>query len=224
MPYGCLPLLALVVLLFLVPLFLAQLMLAALAKLGLSPQLSLLAAFGIFFGGLVNIPVKRFPRDEQVISFPTGLFGLERTFPGWVRRRSYTILAVNVGGCLVPAAIALYELTRLANQGMYALVAGVTAVGVNAFVCFRAARPVRNVGIALPAFISPLVAVVCALVLLPRFAPPVAFSAGVLGPLIGADLLHLRDVRKSNTGIASIGGAGTFDGIVLSGLLATLLA
>ena len=224
MPYGCLPLLALFVLLFLVPLFLAQLILAALAKLGLSPQLSLLAAFGIFFGGMVNIPVKRFPHDEEVLAVPTGLFGIERAFPGWVRRRSYTILAVNVGGCLVPAAIALYELTRLANQGMHALVGGLAAVGINTFVCFRAARPVRNVGIALPAFLSPLVSVVCALVLMPAFAPPVAFAAGVLGPLIGADLFHLGDVRKSTTGIASIGGAGTFDGIVLSGLLATLLA
>jgi uncharacterized membrane protein len=51
-----------------------------------------------------------------------------------------------------------------------------------------------------------------------------AFAAGVLGPLIGADLLHLREVNKISTGVASIGGAGTFDGIVISGLIATLLA
>jgi uncharacterized membrane protein len=46
----------------------------------------------------------------------------------------------------------------------------------------------------------------------------------VLGPLIGADLLHLRDIEKIATGIASIGGAGTFDGIVLSGIVAAYLA
>ena len=55
-------------------------------------------------------------------------------------------------------------------------------------------------------------------------APPVVFVAGVLGPLIGADLLHLRDIEKITTGIASIGGAGTFDGIVLSGIVAAYLA
>jgi uncharacterized membrane protein len=47
---------------------------------------------------------------------------------------------------------------------------------------------------------------------------------GVLGPLIGADLLHLRDIEALETGIACIGGTGTFDGIVLSGFVAAYLA
>ncbi|HXZ68352.1 MAG TPA: DUF1614 domain-containing protein, partial [Alphaproteobacteria bacterium] len=46
----------------------------------------------------------------------------------------------------------------------------------------------------------------------------------VAGPLIGADLFHLRDIKASPVGIASIGGAGTFDGIVLSGIIAAYLA
>jgi uncharacterized membrane protein len=61
------------------------------------------------------------------------------------------------------------------------------------------------------------------LILAPAWAPPIAFSAGVLGPLIGADLLHLGDIAEIGTGMASIGGAGTFDGVVLSGLVATVL-
>jgi uncharacterized membrane protein len=55
-------------------------------------------------------------------------------------------------------------------------------------------------------------------------AAPVAFVAGTLGPLIGADLLHLREIEESAVGVASIGGAGTFDGIVLSGIIAAYLA
>lgn len=47
---------------------------------------------------------------------------------------------------------------------------------------------------------------------------------GVLGPLIGADLLHLRDIEAAESGVVSIGGAGTFDGIVLSGIIAAYLA
>ena len=58
----------------------------------------------------------------------------------------------------------------------------------------------------------------------PAHAPPVAFVAGVAGPLIGADLLRLREIERMGTAVASIGGAGTFDGIVISGLVATLLA
>jgi uncharacterized membrane protein len=53
---------------------------------------------------------------------------------------------------------------------------------------------------------------------------PVAFVAGVAGPLIGADLMHLKDITKVSAGMLSIGGAGTFDGIVLSGVLAAVLA
>jgi uncharacterized membrane protein len=63
-----------------------------------------------------------------------------------------------------------------------------------------------------------------ALVLAGELATPVAFVAGVLGPLVGADLLHLREIPRVATGMASIGGAGTFDGIVLSGILAAYLA
>lgn len=76
----------------------------------------------------------------------------------------------------------------------------------------------------MPALVPALVAAASALLLVPELAPPVAFTAGVLGPLLGADLLHLDDVKELATGMASIGGAGTFDGIVLSGLVATLLA
>ena len=76
----------------------------------------------------------------------------------------------------------------------------------------------------MPAFVSPIAAVTLALVLAPEAAPPVAFVIGVVGPLVGADLLHLRDVEATEIGVVSIGGAGTFDGIILSGILAAYLA
>jgi len=76
----------------------------------------------------------------------------------------------------------------------------------------------------LPGLVPAIVAALTALLLARGQAPAVAFIAGVAGPLIGADLLHLKDLRENPVGMASIGGAGTFDGIVLSGVLATLLA
>src|SRR5262249_1384970 len=42
----------------------------------------------------------------------------------------------------------------------------------------------------------------------PSEAPPVAFVAGVVGSLVGADLLHLADVRRIGAGMASIGERG----------------
>ena len=50
-----------------------------------------------------------------------------------------------------------------------------------------------------------------------------AYICGVLGVLIGADLLNLNKIKKLGAPTASIGGAGTFDGIFLTGVLAVLL-
>jgi uncharacterized membrane protein len=49
----------------------------------------------------------------------------------------------------------------------------------------------------------------------------------LLGTLLGADILHLANTRTLNrlrSPMLSIGGAGTFDGIFLTGILAVLLA
>jgi uncharacterized membrane protein len=221
-PAGCLSLLFFIALLF-VPFLFANLVFAALAQLGLGPGGAFLAAVGIFFGGLFNIPVKRVPREQPVEARALTLFGLDRVL-GATRRRPYTIVAVNLGGCVIPCLLVLYEVLRIAGRGTWPLMALGIAVGINVGVCHRLARPVENVGIALPALVPALAAAASALILLPGHAAPLAFSAGVLGPLVGADLLHLRDIGKISAAVASIGGAGTFDGIVLSGLVATLLA
>lgn len=223
-PPGCLSLALFAALLLLLPFFLANAMLAALSKLGLGPSSALVAAAGIFLGGSVNIPVKRYPREETFEVPRPGLFGLGQLSRRLVVRRSHTVLAVNVGGCLVPAGLALYQMVRLAGRGGGLLTAGLIGVAVNTAACWWLARPVEGVGIALPPLVPALLAAACAVLLAPDAAPALAFASGVLGPLLGADLLHLRDVRRIASGTASIGGAGTFDGIVLSGLVATLLA
>jgi uncharacterized membrane protein len=159
-----------------------------------------------------------------VLSDPLAVFGLSGWWPSLQRIRRETIIAVNVGGCLIPVALAIYETAHLAMTGRQALFGLAVAVLINTGVCFWMAQPVEGVGIAMPGLFPAIVASLSALFLVPDQAPPVAFVAGVLGPLIGADLLHLRDIEKIATGIASIGGAGTFDGIVLSGIVAAYLA
>ena len=52
----------------------------------------------------------------------------------------------------------------------------------------------------------------------------VAYVAGTLGTLTGADVLNLPRVRSLGAPVVSIGGAGTFDGVFLTGLAAVLLA
>jgi uncharacterized membrane protein len=129
-----------------------------------------------------------------------------------------------MGGAVIPLILVVHEITRIVSRGNTALIVTGIAVAVNVIACYLLARPVQGVGIALSPFIPAVLAALSAWLLLPQFAPPVAFIAGVLGPVIGADLLHLNEVRGTHVNVVSIGGAGTFDGIVLSGLVATLLA
>jgi len=210
-------------LVLLLPFVLANAMLAALGKLGLGPTGSLLAALAIFLGSTINVPVIRVEQTETVEYVPNRLLGLHRLLSRPLQRRSYTVIAVNVGGCLIPTALAGYQGARLAVQAPSVLPAAVAALLINVALCHYVAQPVKNKGITMPPLVPAGAAAICGLVLAPEWAPPVAFMAGVLGPLIGADFLHLDDIAEIGTGMASIGGAGTFDGIVLSGLVATLL-
>jgi len=218
------PLLLFLVLLAMLPFVFGQLFAAALIKLKLEPTAALLVVFGIFVGSPINIPVKRIPRTESVTADPLAVFGLPGRWPIFQRTSQDTVIAINVGGCLIPVAPAVYETAHLTAAGWKPFSGLLLAIFINTVVCYWMAKPIEGIGIAMPGLFPALLAAVSALLLVPDHAPPVAFVAGVLGPLIGADLLHLRDVSKISTGIASIGGAGTFDGIVLSGIVAAYLA
>ena len=69
-----------------------------------------------------------------------------------------------------------------------------------------------------------MVALVIALIFSRKNAPTLSYIVGTLGTLIGADLTNLRKLQGLGAPVASIGGAGTFDGIFLTGILAVLLA
>ncbi len=221
---GCLPLLLVLLLVALLPLVFGEIFATALLKLRLGPEAALLLMLGIFIGSGINIPVKRIARAETLVADPLAVFGLLGFWPRLQRATAETVIAVNVGGCLIPVGLALYETVFLLSGGWRPMVGMGIAVAVNVLVCYRLAQPVPNIGIALPALVPPAVAALSALALVPEQATPVAFVAGVVGPLVGADLLHLRAIPRIATGTASIGGAGTFDGIVLSGIVAAYLA
>jgi uncharacterized membrane protein len=130
-----------------------------------------------------------------------------------------TILALNLGGAIIPVVLSVYLWIRN-RLGTVALVA-TTVVSIAVYMM---ATPVPGVGIAVPTFIPPLIAAVTALLLSRRSAPALAYVAGTLGTLIGADLLNLPRLQGLGAPVASIGGAGTFDSVFLTGILAVLLA
>lgn len=214
-------LLLFLILLALSPLLFGRLMLASLEKLHLDSSVALMLVIAMFVGGLVNIPIARVRREKQVPNNPLAVYGLADQI---ARHTQQTIIAVNLGGCIVPVGLCIYEIAYLATFDPRALALGAIGCLINVVICYSVAQPVEGIGIAMPALLSPLAAALLALMLAPEAAPPVAFVIGVMGPLVGADLLHLKEVEAAKTGIASIGGAGTFDGIVLSGIIAAYLA
>lgn len=223
-PPGCLALFLFFLLIILIPFFLAEVMLSALVKLGLSAQQSIMAAIGIFLGSMVNIPITRFENRGRTKSTTSQMYGIERQLFQNLQQHNTTLLSVNLGGCLIPLTIALYQIMRLSELGLHYILGCGIVVVANIIICRFTARPVENMGIAISALIPAISAAILALLFVPDQAPAVAFTAGVLGPLVGADLFHLNEIKNMGTPIASIGGAGTFDGIVLSGIVATLLA
>ncbi|MEM1566237.1 MAG: DUF1614 domain-containing protein [Candidatus Bathyarchaeia archaeon] len=193
----------------------------AFRRVGFSSQLTALILVATFMGSYINIPLFKLKAvipivREEYISF----FGIVFRVPQFDFEEFTTIVALNVGGALIPTVTSIYLLWRLPSVLPYAIV-GILMV---ATVTHIVARPVKGLGIVAPAFIPPLAAAFIAY-LLPSGAPAIiAYTSGVLGTLIGADLANLHNIPKLGARIASIGGAGTFDGVFLSGIIAAILA
>ena len=194
----------------------------AFADVGFTPVIIMLILVGTLIGSFINIPLLKLRatipviRDEYV-----SWFGMTYRIPHVEYGEAITVVAVNVGGALIPTAVSIYLLSKSPLSTIFLSFIGILAV---ALVTHAVARPVKGVGIATPAFIPPIAAAVAAIILLPSQPRTIAYVAGTLGTLIGADLLNLRKIPKLGAPVASIGGAGTFDGVFLSGIIAVLLA
>jgi len=206
---------ALIALFFLIEIGVLRL---AYSRLGLSPGAARLTLIATLIGSAINIPLFQF-REEKILGGRiVHYFGMRYVVPKVVDWPG-TVVAVNVGGALIPTVLSLYLLERHHLWGR-----GLIATAIVAAVCHHYAEPVEGIGIALPIFVPPLVAALTALIVSWRYAAPLAYIAGSLGTLIGADLLNLDKVQGLGAPVASIGGAGTFDGIFVAGIVAVLIA
>lgn len=221
-------------------------------RLGLSPEGATLLLVASLFGSMINIPLTRRKivlADPSTAQLPRTLRWILPVVHYYPPIVSEEVLAINVGGGIVPVLFSVYLLS-LSTTSLGAALATMAIVTVAAKLF---ARSRAGVGVTLPAFVPPLVAALSAHALVRAMgadlisAAPVAYIGGTLGTLIGADLLNLPrllrgqllgdgsgdmkylgeasgDAPASNTVIVSIGGAGVFDGIFLTGILAPLLA
>ena len=203
--------------LVLIALFLVDAIGYAYRRIGIGQGALFALVLASLFGGMVNIPVARLEGRAASGVTEIMVFGVRYRVPV-VRRPQPTILAVNLGGAVIPTAVSILLLIRDDIWWQAAAAVGVVTVIVHAF-----ARPVPGLGVAVPGLVPPFVAAGSSLLVAPHMAAPVAYVSGALGTLIGADLLNLRRINSLGASVASIGGAGTFDGIFLSSIIAVLL-
>ncbi len=189
----------------------------AVAKLGFSPTVALLLFIAVLIGSTINIPLYQVESITPIVPDFQELW--LRQFWGipLQKIRQKTIVALNVGGGLIPLILAIYELIRSDTVAIFWVTLIVTIV------TYFSAHIVPGIGIHMNALVAPLTAAISAILIAEPLASSVAFAGGILGTLIGADLLHLKEIERMSAGILSIGGAGVFDGIALCGLIALLL-
>ncbi len=192
----------------------------AFERLGLTEGQTLGILLLSLLGSNINIPIKKIevPSFDEPLGKRVQFFGMVYNVPQ--DQNGQMIIAINLGGAVVPFLLSCYLMVK--NGIFFEPI--LAALLVSAITYFFA-KPVPGVGIAIPMIIPPFIAVLVALILGPiHHAPAIAYIAATMGTLLGADIYHLKDIRKIQAPLVSIGGAGTFDGIFLAGIIAVLLA
>ena len=190
----------------------------AYVRLGVGPRAATLLLFASLLGSYVNIPLFQLSQEQVLSGREVVVFGMVYVVPEVVDWPG-TIVAVNLGGAVIPCALSLYLLFR--HRIWFR---GVVAMLVVGLVSHSLARLVPGVGVAVPVFLPPIAATIVALLLSRRHAAPLAYVGGCMGTLLGADLANLARIRGLGAPVASIGGAGVFDGVFVTGVVAVLIA
>lgn len=187
-------------------------------QLGMSSGAALLILAASLVGSYFNIGVAQLPARHVMSGQVIDFFGMRYVVPV-VMNTPGTLIAINIGGAVIPTLMSYYLLVR------YKLwVRGALATAAVALIVHCLARPVPGLGIAVPVFVPAVATAIFAWLLSRGSAARLAYIAGSLGTLIGADLTNLNHIQGLGAPVASIGGAGTFDGIFVTGVVAVLIA
>jgi uncharacterized membrane protein len=144
-------------------------------RIGLSRGAAVLLLVGSLVGSYFNIPIVELPPQQVVSGQEVVYYGMRYAIPV-VEQWPGTVIAVNIGGAVIPTLMSLYLLVkyRLWVPGLLATL-GVTLV------CYMLANPVPGLGIAEPVFVPSLTAAIVALLLSRRHGAPLAYIGGSLG-------------------------------------------
>ncbi len=198
----------------------------AFTKIGFTWSQALFVLLASLLGSSINIPLTDMQCSAPMIRERyVRVFGIQYRVPVMEDVSCNTLLAINLGGAVIPSLISIVLIYRFPASLLYAL----AAIAFVAILTNLVAKPVQGLGIVTPALLPPLSAALAAILLVYVGGAPhdfiflIAYVGGTLGTLLGADILNLGKIRNLGAPVASIGGAGTFDGVFLSGLIAVLL-
>ncbi|HMK46519.1 MAG TPA: DUF1614 domain-containing protein [Methanocella sp.] len=219
---------------FILLLVLPFMVLAVLALLEISPGSAVQQALGlsviqavalyltVLLASIFNVPVYEFKSGRDSEQKHVSYMGQEYALPVWHGHR--TTISLNLGGCIVATIVAVY----------FAIVLPPIPVILSTIVVslsiFLLSRPSRSIGFYVSLYVPPAISIVVALITLYVYGlglvnvARLSFIAGTVGTIVGTTLLNLPRLRKTGTIFISIGGLGCFDGIILTGVLSTLLA
>ena len=152
---------SILVLLFVVLLILIQLRILRYAymRLGIGPGMALLLLFGSLIGSYFNIPIAVLPAQQVMSDQTVNFFGMEYAVPVVVNWPG-TVIAVNVGGAVIPTVMSIY---LLATHQLWTK--GLIATAIVALIIHWLANPVPGLGIAVPVFMPAVIAAIVAVLL-----------------------------------------------------------
>src|SRR5262249_40287460 len=161
---------------------------ASFRLLGLTPQSASLLLLGSVVGSMINIPLSRrriVLADPRAASLSPAMQWVVSMFHYYPPAVVEQVVAVNVGGALIPIVFSGYLLTLPTTP----VAAAALATLIVAVVAKLLARPMPGLGITLPGFIPPLLATGSAIGLVHLFNlaggdAPIAYTAGSIGTLI----------------------------------------
>ncbi|MBN1682234.1 DUF1614 domain-containing protein [Candidatus Bathyarchaeota archaeon] len=200
--------------------------------LGLPPEYVSFFLLLSLIGSYINIPFTTVESRVPIqIIREVRAFGVTWKIPIKSYNISKTYVMINLGGAIMPIITSIYLLINTipycSSDPLNSYYSTLLVLIIVSFFVNRSARIVKGLGIATPALGPPLITVFTVIFLdafLSIHCPiPVTYIGGTLGTLIGADLLNLKKIPELGSPLISIGGAGTFDGVFLTGIISVMI-
>ena len=182
-------------------------------------------------GSSINFPLFVLESVKPVTLVETvDIFGVKRMLPSITEETKETIVMINLGGAIIPTIISVYllfvSIPSCTPNLMVTYLQTLIVLVVVILSTHQSAQIVEGLGITTPAW-GPPTMTAFVVFLINYFVPvscatQIAYIGGTLGALIGADLMNLGKIAGVGP-VVSIGGAGTFDGVYLTGLMSVLI-